>query len=142
MVNSPTRITKETASQIDLVLTNMPHNVTKTIAFESDLSDHCMIGTVRKLNSLRFKSHVTSCRNYKNHNSAKFDRDLKDAPWGQIYNAPDLDMAYDKFESIVTESVEKHAPFDSKEGAWFALPLADHRNSGSDIDKGLLLKES
>ena len=95
---------------IDLVLTNMPHNITKTIAFESGCSDHCMIGTVRKLNSLRFKIRVISCRNYKNYNSAKFNSDLKDAPWGQVYNAPDLDTAYDNFQSIVVESVEKHAP--------------------------------
>ena len=52
MLTSPTRITEGTASLIDLVLTNMPHNTTKTIAFESGCSDNCMIGTVRKLNSL------------------------------------------------------------------------------------------
>ena len=95
---------------IDLVLTSMPHNITKTIAFESGFSDHCMIGTVRKLNSLRFKPRVISCRNYENYNSAKFNSDLKDAPWGQVYNAPDLDTAYDNFQSIVVESVDKHSP--------------------------------
>ena len=73
-----------------------------------------MIGTVRKLNSLRFKSRVISCRNYKNYSSAKFDRELKDANWRQVYNAPDFDTAYDKFESIVTESVEEHAPLIQK----------------------------
>ena len=31
MVMAPTRITEETASLIDLVLTNMPHNIKKTI---------------------------------------------------------------------------------------------------------------
>ena len=92
----------------------MPHNIMKTTAFESGLSDHCMIGTVGKLTSLRFKSRVMSCRNYKNYNSAQIDRDLKHAPWGQVYNALDLDMAYDKFDSIVTESVEEHAPLIQK----------------------------
>ena len=114
MVTSPTRITEETASLIDLVLTNMPHNIKDTSAFESGCSDHCMIGTVRKLNSLRFKPRVISCRNYKNYNSAKFNSDLKDAPWEQVYNAPDLDTAYDNFQSIVAESVEKHAPMIQK----------------------------
>ena len=110
MVTSPTRITEETASLIDLVLTNMPQNITKAIACDSGCSDHCMIGTVRKLNSLRFKPRVLSCRNYKNYNSAKFNNDLKDAPWGEAYNASDLEKANDNFESIVAESVEKHAP--------------------------------
>ena len=35
-------------------------------------------------------------------------------PWGQVYNAPDLETAYDNFESIVAESVEKHAPMIQK----------------------------
>lgn len=88
----------------------MPHNITKTIVFESGCSDHCMIGTVRKLNSLRFKPRVISCRNYKSYNSVQFNRDLKDAPWGRVYNAPDLNKAYENFESVVAETVERHAP--------------------------------
>ena len=110
MVTSPTRITEETASLIDLVLTNMPQNITKAIDCDSGCSDHCMIGTVRKLNSLRFNPRVLSCRNYKNYNSAQFNNDLKDAPWGGVYNASDLEKTYDNFEYIVAESVEKHAP--------------------------------
>ena len=70
MVTCPTRIIKETTSLIDLILTNMPHNITKTIVLESGISDHCTIGTVRKLNSLRFKPRVISCRNYKHFNGA------------------------------------------------------------------------
>ena len=35
MVTSPTRITVDTASLIDLILTNKPHNITDTIAFKS-----------------------------------------------------------------------------------------------------------
>ena len=92
----------------------MPHNITKTIVFESGISYHCMIGTVRKLNSLLLKSRVISCRNYKHYNGAQVCNDLKDAPWGQVYNGSDLDTAYDNFESIVTGSVEKHAPMIQK----------------------------
>lgn len=35
---------------------------------------------------------------------------MKGSPWGQVYDAPDLDTAYDNFESLVADSVEKHAP--------------------------------
>ena len=91
MVTSPTRITEETASIIDFVLTNMPQNITKTVACDSGCSEHCMIGTVRKLNSLRFKPLALSCRNYKNYNSAQFNNGLKDAPLGEVFNASGLE---------------------------------------------------
>ena len=81
MVTFPTRITEETASLIDLVLTNILHNITKAFTFESGCSDHCMIGTMQKLNSLHFKPCVISCRTYKNYNRANFNSNLKDAPW-------------------------------------------------------------
>ena len=53
-ITTPTRIDETTESLIDLVLTNMPHNICKTAVLESCLSDHQLIGAVRKLNSLRF----------------------------------------------------------------------------------------
>ena len=110
MINSPTRITKDTATHIDLILTNMPQHITKTSAFESGCSDHCVIGTIRNSNSLRLRPRVTNGRYYKNYNSAKFNKDMKDAPWGQVYNAPDIHTAYSKFECIVAGYVEKNAP--------------------------------
>ena len=142
MVTSLTRITVDTSSLIDIVLTNMPHNITKTIAFESGCSDNCMIGTLRKLNILRLKPRVISCRIYKNCNSAKFNSDRKHAPWGQVYNAPHLDTAYDNFQSIVIESVEKHAPMIRKKVRglhcpWRTTEITDLGNNGPHKDKGL-----
>ena len=55
---------------IDLVLSNMPQNVCKTTALQSCLSDHEMISTIRKINSVKVKPRTIICRNYKNYNKA------------------------------------------------------------------------
>ena len=79
-VTTPTSIDETSQYMIDLVLTNMPHNICKTVVLESCLSDHHLIGTVRKLNSLRFNPRLITCRNYKNYEKRKSKQRLKGSP--------------------------------------------------------------
>ena len=51
-VDSPTRLSEESESLIDLVLSNMPQNICKTGILQCCLSDHELIGTIRKMNNL------------------------------------------------------------------------------------------
>ena len=75
-VDSPTRLSQGSESMIDLVLSNMPQNICKTSVLQTFLSDHEMIGTIRKVNSLKLKSRTITCRNYKNYNKEKLQQDL------------------------------------------------------------------
>ena len=113
-VTTPTRINKTSQSMIDLVLTNMPHTICKTVVLESCLSDHHLVGTVRKLNSLRFSPRLITCRNYKNYEKENLNKDVKEAPWNQVLKSHDAEIAYNTFESILTKVVDKHAPVTQK----------------------------
>ena len=131
-VTTPTRIDETSQSMIDLVLTNMPHNICKTVVLESCLSDHHLVGTVRKLNSLRFSPPLITCRNYKNYEKENLNKDLKEAPWNQALKSHDAEIAYNALESILTKVFDKHAPVTQK-SPWLALPLEKPRDF--EIDK-------
>jgi len=57
MVTKPMRITKDTATTIDLAFSNKPFNIT--------ISDHEMIACVRKLNNPKHDPKVIKCCDYK-----------------------------------------------------------------------------
>ena len=121
-VTTPTRIDETSQSMIDLVLTNMPHNICKTVVLESCLSDHHLVGTVRKLNSLRFSPRLITCRNYKNYEKENLNKDLKEAPWNQVLKSHDAEIAYNAFESILTKVFDKHAPVTQKKSVACIAP--------------------
>ena len=58
IIKQPTRVTDTSSSLIDLVFTNCPLNITHACAIISLLSDHNMIGTVRKINHLKYPSRT------------------------------------------------------------------------------------
>ena len=53
LINSPTRITTESSTLIDLIATNNPQNIRSSGVLSSGLSDHELIYCVRKLNWMR-----------------------------------------------------------------------------------------
>ena len=60
LIEKATRITEDTATLIDVVLTNNPLNVSNTVNIPASLSDHNLIGCIRKMNSLRYQPEIVS----------------------------------------------------------------------------------
>ena len=121
-VDSPTRLSEGSESLIDLVLSNTPQNICKTAVLQSCLSDHEMIGTVRKLNSLKIKSRTITCRNYKNYNKEKLQQDLLNAPWEHVYKEQDAENAYNAFESILAKVFDNIVPMIQKKVRGLSCP--------------------
>jgi len=69
MVTKPMRITKDTATTIDLAFSNKPFNIT--------ISDHEMIACVRKLNNPKHDPKVIKCCDYKNYDPEKLKSDFE-----------------------------------------------------------------
>ena len=53
MVKNPTRITKNTETSTDLIFCSHPDRIIKTNTIPSSLSDHEMVGLIRKINCLK-----------------------------------------------------------------------------------------
>ena len=92
------------------MLANMSHNISKTAVLESCLSGHHLIGAVRNLNSLRFSPCSITCRNYKNYDIENLNKDVRDAPWSQVFKSSDAEIAYYALYSVLTKVSENHAP--------------------------------
>ena len=93
LVNSATRITDHSSTLIDIILTTEPVNIIKVGTILSGLSDHDMVGCIRKINKAMYKQKVIYSRNYKNYDSAKINNELESLTWDEIYESGDPDIA-------------------------------------------------
>ena len=57
LISVPKRITENTATLIDQVLTNPPHKITQFGAIELNLSDHGLIYCTRKTTKFKSNKH-------------------------------------------------------------------------------------
>ena len=63
LISSPTRITHESKTLIDVICSNVPHNIFSVKVIPAGLSDHELIGCARKLNNVKFNPRIITCRN-------------------------------------------------------------------------------
>ena len=96
---------------INLVFTNCLVNITHTYVIISSLSDHNMIGAVRKINHLKHSSRTTKCRNYAKYDHQKFRNDVSEIYWSIVYSSSDVNVEVSHFNSKLREPIDNHAPF-------------------------------
>ena len=68
LITSPTRITRESKTLIDVICSNEPHNISTVKVIPAGLSNQRLIECARKLNNVKFKPRIITCRNF-----AKYD---------------------------------------------------------------------
>ena len=115
IVKEPTRVTDTSSSLTDLVFSNCPVNITHANVINSSLSDHNMIGTVRKINHLKHSSRTLKCRIYAKCNHQKFRNGVSEIDWSLVYPSIDANVAVSHFNSKMQEPIDNHAPFIKKE---------------------------
>ena len=89
IINSPTRITPESSTLIDLIATNNPQNLSTSGVLSSSLSDHELTFCVRKLNWMRFPAEIKTFRNYANYNQEDFCAELFNVNWDDVLQPND-----------------------------------------------------
>ena len=87
------------------------HHFKHTHAFETGLSDfHKIVTTCFKSTHVRLQPIRIQYRSYKNFNENDFLSDLRCLPFEQAYSLPNSELAYQKFKTLCSEVVDKHAP--------------------------------
>ena len=109
MISSPTRVTKNTQSLIDIMACSHANHVSKTGVYSTSISDHDLTGLCRKMNCKRFVPRHILTRNYKSYNPQNFKSDIKNIPWCDIINR-DLNSAWNSFKDLLMQCANKHAP--------------------------------
>jgi exonuclease III len=79
MINEPTRVTKDTKTLIDVVLTSHPENLCNINVVLSSLSDHDIISCKRKVNNIKISDITINCRDYKNYDPKQVNNVLATA---------------------------------------------------------------
>ena len=112
LIRSPTRVTCNTSSLIDHVLTNSEEKVSQSGVLEIGISDHQLIFCTRKLN--RIKPGTTKYINFrsmKKYTKEIFVEKLKTVKFPNYENFQDANSAYSDFLSKLADVINKVAPF-------------------------------
>ena len=113
LILEPTRVTNESSTTIDVLLSNMPDRHVSTGVFKLTMSDHYMTYTVIKqtVEKQKVKHNIVRYRDYKNFNETMFLKDLEDSGVLQkLFECQDANDAWLQFKTEYLRVCDKHAP--------------------------------
>ena len=114
LVKEATRIDGDTKSLIDIIATNCPMTIQKTTVIPSCLSDHDMIGFVRKVNNIKYEPRTIQCRDYRNYDSNKLNEHLENQNWSKLYEYNNVNDAWLYMKNILQTVYNDFCPFITK----------------------------
>lgn len=87
LITSPTGITCESKTLIDVICSNEPHNINSVKVIPAGLSDHELIGCVRKLNNVEFHPQIITCQNFANYDPKLFCGELNSTNFEEFHSS-------------------------------------------------------
>ena len=113
--SKPTRITHESATLLDHMITNDLNNVQSYGVIHVGMSDHSPSYLVWKFSRHKDLPRTIQYRNFRKVVKEDFKNDLKNQPWKTVVRYSDLDEAVNKWQELLLEVVDKHLPTKKKE---------------------------
>ena len=126
LIDCPTRVTKLSATLIDLIVTNNPRNIVKQAVVSFTLSDHDLVLCVRKINALKYAPKIIECRDYRNYSPEEFCESLSHINWDPVRHASEVNNALDLFNDIFKEQCDRHARLIKKKVRGVNYPWSTH----------------
>ena len=131
IISSPTRVTCNTSSLIDHVLTNADEKISQSGVIDIGISDHQLIFCTRKIN--RIKSGATKYINFrsmKKYTKNLFIEKLRAINFPNYENFQDVNSAYSHFINKLTDVIDNIAPIKqskvkNKSQEWFDGEIAE-----------------
>ncbi len=111
MINTPTRVTEESATIIDHIYTTEPSNIAAVMVPVIGTSDHYPVCYTRNSRGSVKNKHISiKYRSFKRFNEASFISDLENQPWHRVNQFEDPNEALEVFNTLLMEIVDKHMP--------------------------------
>ena len=111
LITSPTRITCNTTSLIDHILTNTENKISQSGVIDTGLSDHQLIFCTRKLNKIKTGStKYLSFRSMKKYTKELFIKNLDVVNFPNYENFQDTNLANSDFLNKLTKVINDIAP--------------------------------
>ena len=100
----PTRVTKNTATTIDLFITNNPNMYAHSRVCQLGINDHSLIYAIRKFYIPKSSATIIMSRQFRSFHEDAFSYDLNLAPWHIIQ--------YESNQKLCLANLEKYFPND------------------------------
>ena len=111
MLTLPTRITKNSSSLLDHVLTNSADRISQFGIVNVGLSDHQLIYCTRKITRTRLNAHkYVKMRSLKYYSEDLYVKKLKEIDFPDYSNFKDINEAYSDFTEKVASVIDEIAP--------------------------------
>ena len=111
IINQPTRITENSTTLLDHILTNSKDRISQHGIINTGLSDHQLIYCTRKIIREKFNEHKDiQIRSLKNYSQEIYIQALKDINFPDYSQYDDPNKAYDDFLAKTTQVIDQVAP--------------------------------
>ena len=133
MLTLPTRITKNSSSLLDHVLTNSGDRISQFGIVNVGLSDHQLIYCTRKITRTRLNAHkYVKMRSLKYYSEDLYVKKLKEIDFPDYSNFKDINEAYSDFTEKVASVIDEIAPIKevrvkSNSQDWFDAEINEER---------------
>ena len=142
IIETPTRITCNSSSIIDHILTNSSEIISQSGVIDTGISDHQLIFCTRKKTKIKVNDHKQiTFRCFKNYSEKTFDEALEKISFPDYEIFLDIDTAYKDFFSKLSEVVNKMAPEKTKRLKNSTQEWYDGEIIGAMSDRDELLKK-
>ena len=110
LITSPTRVTDNSLSLLDHVLTNSTDRISQSGVVDTGLSDHQLIYCTRKVNQTKFNTHkYIRTRSLKNYSQSSYLEKLNEIIFPNYSKFKDINDAYSGFIGKVTSVIDQIA---------------------------------
>ena len=111
LIKTPTRVTRDTTTLIDHILTNSEEKISQSGVIDSGISDHSIIFCTRKIIKPKTGDQkIIQFRSFKNYSAELFEEALKDIDFPNYEHFSDIDAAYSDFIFKLTGVIDRMAP--------------------------------
>ncbi|KAJ4432802.1 hypothetical protein ANN_21441 [Periplaneta americana] len=111
----PTHHTQESETLLDIIATTNPQlALTNAQLPAPGISAHDIIFLEYSLYCPKYKPHITSYRDLKHIEHDELINDTLSLPWTEVWNLPDIDDKIEKFNDLVIQLYDKHAPLKTR----------------------------
>ena len=110
IIKKPTRITQNSATLIDVILTSNTNMIQNSDVMPCSISDHDLVYAQLRLKKDRPKPVYITARSFKNFDADAFQNDIANAPWCAVDVFDDVDDKLNTFHLIFNDILDCHAP--------------------------------
>ena len=146
-ITDPTRITSESETLIDVILSNKPEMLLNNQVLPCALSDHEAIFCVRDTKKKREAPEIVKCRDYSNYSTEELQKTLQETDFSTVYSEQNPNQAWISLKFILLNIFNLHAPLISKrvkgkKSPWLTRELKNEMNNRDKLHRKFLKTKS